>query len=124
VVGVKTLLDRLDALDKEKDPGDKAALKILSARGLSADERARLRGLVQIAEKGTSIAPSGVEEVVDDKAAERQKTLTALRAWFEEWSEMARVAVKRRDRLMRLGLAKRRSPKKKAPPPDVQPPAS
>jgi hypothetical protein len=33
--------------------------------------------------------------------------LTALRAWFEEWSGIARVAIKRRDYLIRLGLARR-----------------
>src|SRR5262249_23983380 len=53
VVGVKTLLDRLDALEEGKDSGDKAALKTLAARRLSSEERGRLRELVDIAEKGT-----------------------------------------------------------------------
>jgi hypothetical protein len=34
--------------------------------------------------------------------------LVALRAWYEEWSEIARVAVTRRDQLIRLGLASRK----------------
>lgn len=37
------------------------------------------------------------------------ETLVALREWFEEWSEIARACVSRRDSLIRMGLARRRS---------------
>ena len=47
--------------------------------------------------------------------AELVAGLTRLRAWFEEWSGVAKVAVKRRDYLIRMGLAARRSPAKTAP---------
>ena len=46
--------------------------------------------------------------------AEYVNKLTALRAWFEEWSGIARVAIKCRDYLIRLGLA-RRHPKATEP---------
>lgn len=36
------------------------------------------------------------------------ETLVALREWFEEWSEIARACVSRRDYLIRMGLASRR----------------
>ncbi len=54
------------------------------------------------------------------KRAEREKkhvaSLVALRAWYEEWSEIARAAIKRRDYLIRVGLAKRKSAKKAGKP--------
>lgn len=115
VVGVKTLLDRLDALEKSKAAADHAALKTIADRGVTSDERKRLRALIATAEKGTAMKPAPVAD--DGAAAEHHTALVALRAWFEEWSEIARVAIKRHDRLIRLGLAKRKSPKKPAPPP-------
>jgi hypothetical protein len=114
VVAAAQLLDRLDALAKSKAAGDAAAVKTLAARGVTADERKRLRGLVQIAQKGTSVAVAAPDPKARAKEAERQKALVDLRAWYEEWSEMARAIIKRRDRLIRLGLAKRKSPKKAA----------
>jgi hypothetical protein len=41
-------------------------------------------------------------------AKERQDALVALRAWIEEWSEVARAVITRRDHLILLGLASRR----------------
>ena len=40
------------------------------------------------------------------------KALGALRVWYVDWSEMARSVVKRREYLIQLGLAKRKSAKK------------
>jgi hypothetical protein len=34
-----------------------------------------------------------------------------LRAWYERWSGIARIVIKRRDYLIQLGLAARRSPR-------------
>ena len=115
VLGVRTLLDRIDALEKTKD--GHAAMKVIAARGISPEERKRLRGLVAIAEKGTSITPGKPSEEETQAAAAHQKSLLALRAWYEEWSEMCRAVIKRKDRLIRLGLARRKSPNKSAPTP-------
>lgn len=128
VLGVKTLLDRLDALGRSKDKSDEAAMKTLAQRGITESERKRLRALVDIAEKGTSEAPPDRSAAVRADA-ERQKALIGLRAWFVDWSDMAHSVIKRRDRLIRLGLAKRRSPRnspseaaaKAAPPAPTRP---
>ena len=40
------------------------------------------------------------------------RSLGALWIWYQEWSEIARVEVKRRDRLIQLGLAQRKAPGK------------
>lgn len=122
VVGVKLLLDRLDALAKSKAAGDHAALKTLVARGIGDEERKRLRGVVAVAEKGTAVkAPAPSEAARSAKVAERQQALCDLRSWYDDWAEMARASIKRRDRLIRLGLAKRKSPKKPAPAPAPAP---
>jgi histidyl-tRNA synthetase len=116
VVGVKTLLDRLDALEKSPErkatrKEDHAALATLSARGITARERARLADLVQTAQSTTEIeAPDEAGKAAREEAY--VKALGALRVWYVDWSDMARSVIKRRDYLIRLGLAKRKSTKK------------
>ena len=116
VTGVKALLGRLDALEKSPErkatrKEDHAALATLATRGIDEKERARLAALVHVAESATEIdAPDEA-----GKAAREEvylKALGALRVWYVDWSEMARSVVKRRDYLIRLGLAKRKSAKK------------
>jgi hypothetical protein len=118
VLGVETLLDRIDTLDKSKNADDRAAIATLAARGLSETERKRLRALVKVAKEGTSIDDTPAEEKVQS-ANTRQRALIELRAWYEDWSEMARVIFKRRDHLIRLGLAKRKVGKKAIATPEV-----
>ena len=116
VVGVKTLLGRLDALEKGPErkatrKEDHAALETLAARGINAKERARLSELVHISQSASETEAPDEE----GKAAREEayvKVLGALRVWYVDWSEMARSVVKRRDYLIRLGLAKRKSAKK------------
>lgn len=117
VLSVKTFLDRLDALQgsiagrdhkvKAVKLADAAALKTLSARGITDSERTRLRKLIAAAERGEPPTQAPADDKSDADA--RQEALSALRAWFDEWSETARVVIKRRDQLIRLGLAQRRS---------------
>ncbi len=116
VVGVSTLLDRLDALEGAPEregtrAADHAALATLAARGIDEAERARLRARVKAAQSF-----AGVEGQNRQAEFERRvkAALVEQRAWFEEWSEVARSVVKRRDQLIRLGLASRR-PRRPAP---------
>lgn len=111
ILGVETLLDRLDTLAKSKHPADRAAIATLEVRGLTDAERKRLRALVKVAKEGTSRNDTPSEETVQ-MADDRQRILVELRAWYEDWSEMARVTFKRRDHLLRLGLAQRKFRKK------------
>ncbi len=130
VLSVKTFLDRLDALQgavagrdhkvKATKQADAAALKTLSARGITDTERARLRQLIAAAERGEP--PTQASAADQDDAALRLTALAALRSWFDEWSETARVVIKRRDQLIRLGLAQRRSGTDKEDP-EPTPPA-
>lgn len=133
VMSVTMFLDRLDALegvlagrdhtDKAKLEADAASLKMLLTRGFTADERKRLRRLIKTAEMGTK-----PDEQLDKLAAEseaqaeaRLQALVDLRAWYDEWAETARVAIKRRDYLIRLGLANRRSGGEDDPEPGPEP---
>jgi hypothetical protein len=127
VLSVKNLLDRLDALEGSPDrqatrEADHAALATLERRGLGAAERKRLRGLVQKAQAASPVDPT---DATADEAAKQNylADLAALRAWFLEWADTARVAVKRKDYLIRLGLAKRKAPEKAGDEaePDVEP---
>jgi hypothetical protein len=112
VLSVKNLLDRFDVLDQGRTPEskeeDRAALATLATRGITPEERARLRTLVKVAQSAAEVAPD------DSGAAEEQLVadLVSLRVWFEDWSETARAAIKRKDYLIRMGLASRKSKKK------------
>jgi hypothetical protein len=121
VLGVTTFLDRLDALesgagrDPKKKESDRAALETLAKRGIGKGERTRLRGLVARAQTTKSMPVDAT--VADARTAE----LVALRSWYEDWSETARAVFKRRDHLIKLGLAKRKAPEKREQPAEPQP---
>jgi hypothetical protein len=112
VLHMGILLDRLDQLesgqgrDAATRARDQAALTVLASRRITPDERARLRKLVETAKRvaPTLASPSAREE----QERKRIAGLVALRDWFLEWSEIARVVVKRRDVLIRMGLANQR----------------
>lgn len=104
VLGVALLLDRLDSL--ERDPGredtrddDHAALALLAKRGLDPAERARLRAAVNTVRSVSGKPGSTLTEKGDDLAR-----LTRLRAWYDEWSQIARVTLTRAEHLERMGL--------------------
>jgi hypothetical protein len=109
LVAVTRFLDRLDELERSPERKatrkvDAAALAKLALRGLTVDERVRVRELVNVAR---SSMPDTAEAMAEDRSAGR-RSLELLRAMYEEWAEIARVEVKRRADLIRLGLAKRK----------------
>ena len=110
LLSVVLLLDRLDAF--EQGPAreatrqrDHQALGVLVRRGITAEERARLRELVV---RGQSLAASSQDTEGPAHLAEQQETLRALHMWHREWSETARAVISRRDLLVRLGLTRRK----------------
>ncbi|MCU0693081.1 MAG: hypothetical protein MUF54_16935, partial [Polyangiaceae bacterium] len=113
VLNVALFLRRADELEKGQNrkatrKKDQEAMKLLAVRGITQQLRKHLAAQVKIA---TSAKP--VEEIDEAalKGADESyvKALAALRTWYEEWSRIARVVVKRRDYLMLLGLAHRKS---------------
>ena len=118
---VTTFLDRLEVLEKGEGrkgtrKGDLAALATLEQRGITQDERTRLRGLIQTAKKSSPAPAPGPQQAHEQQEVERIAALKQARAWYDDWADVARAVIKRRDYLIRLGLAKRKAPKKKAPP--------
>ncbi len=120
VASVKTFLDRLDLLESGKDRKatrkvDQAALAKLAVRGIPSAERARMRGLLAVAQGSSAEMPEGSEASAEqEKAAAKEldEARLAVWRWFSEWSEIARGDIKRRDWLIQLGLAKRKQVKK------------
>lgn len=98
VLGVATLLERLTALEGTEE--GRTVLAHLASRGVDEALRQRLAGLVKAAQSIPDVAPS-------DAAEAYEAALVELRAWYEEWSGLARLVIKRRDHLVRLGLAER-----------------
>ena len=94
VLGVKTLLDRLDALSTATDrqstrSKDEAALLVLAQRGIGEAERKHLRDLIATAESAPELSLPDAEAIARSEA-DYLKRLMALRAWFEEWSGIVR----------------------------------
>jgi hypothetical protein len=103
VLGVATLLDRIDALEAGS-PEDQAAAALLAKRGIDASERARLKKLVVAAQTAAPVAAAGPAEA---DRIRRRNHLIQLRAWYEEWTAVARVAITQKAALIALGLAHR-----------------
>lgn len=100
-LNVEAILSRLE--DEKDSARGKAALKRLAESGIDAAAREELGRLVAIAKGSKSFESAIATEEEDDRA------LLALRDWYYEWSEIARQVVKRREHLIRLGLAERRA---------------
>ena len=116
VAGVRAFLSRLDALESAPErastrAADRAALAALAARGVTAAERRRVAGLVRAAEV---LQGCGLPDDRDLTPAARQGRLCEARAFYDEWSTIARTVVSRRDLLVRFGLAPRKAPARKA----------
>jgi hypothetical protein len=122
---VATFLARLDALQSGSDPArsatreeDQKATQLLARRGFSQQERERLAALVQ-----TALGSSSLLTLPDNSAlvAQRQARLSALKAWFDEWSAAARAVLAKRSHLITLGLASRRASSRPEPTPEPAP---
>ena len=113
VVKVKLFLDRLDALDGDPTreatrEADRAALETLAKRGIGTEERLRLRELVAQAQQAADLPPgSGAADLAtrEQETAQREQDLYNLYLWHKEWSITAARLIRRRDQLIRLGLA-------------------
>lgn len=114
VVCVTRLLDRVDTLDTSDKrtntrTQDHAALALLARRGVTAEARRSLRQQVAVAE---GLADEPDEFIPADALTDEALALRYLyeaRAWYEEWTTIARQVITRRDHLIRLKLAKRRA---------------
>ncbi len=65
-------------------------------------------GRVKVAQSAQPVPKVDVE-AERKREAELEQALLKLRAWYAEWSEIARASIKRRDHLIALGLARRKS---------------
>lgn len=66
-----------------------------------------LRGLITVALGAPEPAAADADTMVTNEA-EQRAAKRALWGWLNEWSEVARADIRRRDLLIQLGLAKRK----------------
>ena len=122
VAGVERFLDRVAGLRDGKADGAtaddaRAAAALLATRKIvDAEREARLRSLIQTARLGAR--PDEVIPAAEMDPA-RQKVAQSFIDWLNEWREVARVAVGRRDYKISLGLAQRRRNADDGDEPDV-----
>ncbi len=119
VLNMSIALDRLDVLEKGQErkatrKEDAAALALLAERKIDEQLRATMRKHVNTAQDATPVTLSDVTPSTDPEVA-RLEALVELRKFYEEWSEIAKATIKRRDHLIRMGLASRRAPTKPEP---------
>jgi hypothetical protein len=117
VLGVSKLLDRLDQLEKGTE-AERAAVATLTKRGITPEVRAHLRSLLVLAQP---VGPINAPPAPDTSSEAQQRTLETLSAWYKDWSETARAVIRRRDHLILLGLAKRKSRKEETSRDDAEP---
>lgn len=113
------LRDGTDASREAMREQDAQAAALLESRNIINPEKEKhLRGLIKTAQM---LAP---EPVVPAGDAEREEaknaTAAAFKGWLNDWRQTAAAGITRRDYLILLGLAKRRS-KKKDPSPTAPP---
>lgn len=110
VVGsVGTLLQRIDGLEKSKEPGAKEVLSTLRQRGLTPVKVGAIRALLKEAE---SVAPRPARRATLTAAElarakeEQQSAFEDLRDWFNDWATHLRSVFNVRHQIV-LGLATR-----------------
>ncbi len=114
VVAVKTFVNRWEQLRSNeaegvsKKEGSEAADRLASRRIIDVDKARQLRELIVVAQRGAQ--PSSDAEAASATAGEFDEAeFENFRAWLNEWREVARATFTRRDYLISLGLASRRS---------------
>jgi hypothetical protein len=101
VANAALIVERLDAESKTEE--GRAALARLAKSKLGAKERADLAAMVAKTKVGAEDAKPSFRD-----SPEYLELLFELRDWYVEWSGIARLTIKRRDYLIRLGLATKR----------------
>ncbi len=100
VLNVKTLLERVEALQGSDDADEQAAFALLEQRGLDLPKRSYAKGL--IAEVYSSMPKEG-EAPAGPTEKERQALRAAVDdmwAWYTGWAKIARTVVK--DKRLRI----------------------
>ncbi len=118
MVSVSKLVERLDALKDSPEraatrEADNAALATLAQRGIDAALLTKLRELVAIAQMAEPIESAATTA---KNSESREQALRELLAWYKDWSETARVVIRRRDYRIMMGLSKRRQAEDPEPP--------
>jgi hypothetical protein len=112
VAGVERFLERVAMLRAGKAAGlssedGRGAMELLGARKILDEiQESELLRLIAVAKSG---ARQHELRAPDAVAPEREKQAIEFLSWLHEWREVARTAIKRRDYLIALGLAQRRS---------------
>jgi hypothetical protein len=120
VAAVNTYITRIQALRDGTDPDraphrktDTAAVKLLESRRLAGTELEKeLQGWISKAQ-GFQL-PAEPSKHLQAQEELLQKNAAAFQIWLNDWRETARAGIRRRDYLIQLGLAKKRSKKNKA----------
>jgi hypothetical protein len=117
VMSVTTFIERLERLDQ-------TTKELLHRRGLTSDVVGQAKQLLSTL---GSIAAVSEPQPADVSAAEFEKAENDLWAWYLEWSEIARTAIKQKQLLRAMGFRRDTStddPEETEPesPPTVSPP--
>ena len=107
VITVLTFLSRLEDMARGEEPfgaDGPAARQLLAERGLTEAREAEAHALMAEA-RDLKRTPADPPRTTEEQAAAE----SALWAWYLEWSAIARVAIKSRATLRKLGFFKRRT---------------
>ncbi len=111
-VTVHVFLDRFDAMSKGEGAFDAEgieAAKLLLSRGMNAAVIAEARTLLKTL---CTVAEPSVPLSTEKQKGEAERAEAALWAWYIDWSQVARVAIKQPTLLRQLGLLRERRRKR------------
>ena len=117
-VSVRTFVDRYAALSAPADSnkfGAEApkALELIVSRGVTAAVIAEAQSLLTAL---TQVAPAETLPTTEQQQQDIEQAEAAMWAWYLEWSQIARVAIKQRSLLRELGFLATRGPAEDEPP--------
>ncbi len=99
-----------DRMEEQKLP--KGMLKLFAERGFGPTEIHDVKKVVAIAQapapEQEEMSAEASAELVTKQKEDRLQMLAELRAWYDDWSEVARTVLGRRDWAIRVGLAHRK----------------
>ena len=123
-VTVRTFVDRYDELsapNSKYGPEGAQAKELLAARGVAPAVVDEARNLLS---QLTKVATAPISQAsINEQEAALASAEDALWAWYLEWSQVARVAVKQRQLLRQLGFLTRHPVEEEPSPPPTGAPA-
>ncbi|MBU1412269.1 hypothetical protein KKC22_12220 [Myxococcota bacterium] len=112
LLSVTTFVNRYEALSARTGDTDKAAVALLHKRGITPDSVAGVKALL---EKARNIRSSDLPAPDPEKVRQMDKAVEEMWAWYQDWAQIARVALPNKRLRIHLGISTANTSKPEEP---------